>query len=404
MNLVDRAKNICLTPNTEWDVIAVEPPSGSSLISGYVVPLAGISAAAGLVGGSLVGTTVPFLGGTYRVPLVAGVGVAVFTLVMAVVMVYVISAIINALAPNFGAEKNSDQAFKVAAYSFTPAWIAGVLNILPMLGILVLLGSLYSLYVLYLGLPKLMKCPQDKAIGYTAVVVICAIVLSVVVGSIAGSIGAVGMLGGGALTRGGDVEFDENTPLGQLQQLGQAAEQAGRQMETAQQSGDPNQQAAAAMNALGTLLGGGNRVEPVALDVLRPLVPETFAGLPRTGSESERTGMGGIMIAKAEGRYGEGDRTARLEVQDTGGVSGLVGLASWMGVEGEKEDESGIERNGRVNGRLTHERSSKTGGDNEYAVVLGQRFIVSATGRGVTLDQLKAAVGTLDLAKIEALK
>ena len=34
----------------------------------------------------------------------------------------------------------------------------------------------YGIYLLYLGLPVLMKCPPDKAIAYTAVVVICAIV------------------------------------------------------------------------------------------------------------------------------------------------------------------------------------------------------------------------------------
>jgi hypothetical protein len=27
MNVVDRVKNICLTPNTEWPVIAEEPAS-----------------------------------------------------------------------------------------------------------------------------------------------------------------------------------------------------------------------------------------------------------------------------------------------------------------------------------------------------------------------------------------
>lgn len=147
MNLVDRVKNICLTPATEWDVIAGESSPSSELISGYVVPLAGVGALAGFIGGSLVGTTLPFLG-TYRVPIMMGLGAAVFTLVMAIVSVFIISAIINALALNFGAEKDSAQAFKVAAYSFTPAWVAGVLQVIPMLGILVLLASLYSIYVL----------------------------------------------------------------------------------------------------------------------------------------------------------------------------------------------------------------------------------------------------------------
>ena len=90
---------------------------------------------------------------------------------MAIVSVFVLSLIINALAPTSAAEEQR-QAFKVAVYSYTPAWIAGVLQILPLLGILAILAGLYGLYLLYLGLPQLMKCPQDKAIGYTVVVVV----------------------------------------------------------------------------------------------------------------------------------------------------------------------------------------------------------------------------------------
>ena len=93
-----------------------------------------------------------------------------------------------------------------------------------------------------------------------------------------------------------------------------------------------------------------------------------------------------------------------LEISDTGGVSGLMGLASWAGVEGEKEDDSGAEKTQKVGGRLVHERTSKTGGTNEFGIVLGDRFVVSAKGHGVGLAELKAAMSALDLAKLEAMK
>ena len=106
MAIVDRVKNICLSPTTEWPVIAAESGSVGSLISGYVAPLAAIGAIAGLIGGSIIGRTIPFIG-SYRVPLVAGVSLAVFTFVMAIVGVVILGVIINALAPSFGGEKNS---------------------------------------------------------------------------------------------------------------------------------------------------------------------------------------------------------------------------------------------------------------------------------------------------------
>jgi hypothetical protein len=117
-----------------------------------------------------------------------------------VIGVFVLSVIINALAPTFGAAKDSRQALKVAVYSYTPAWIAGMLQIVPMLGFLAIIGGLYGLYLLYLGLPRLMKCPPDRAVGYVVVVVVCAIVVTFALMMMSGTILGAGAMGAGALS------------------------------------------------------------------------------------------------------------------------------------------------------------------------------------------------------------
>jgi hypothetical protein len=58
----------------------------------------------------------------------------------------------------------------------------------------------------------------------------------------------------------------------------------------------------------------------------------------------------------------------------------------------------------REGNRLVREEISKRGGTNTYSVILADRFVVSAEGRGVDIGTLKSAVGALDLAKLEALK
>ena len=162
---------------------------------------------------------------------------------------------------------------------------------------------------------------------------------------------------------------------------------------------------AAAMEGLGAVLGGGKRFEPVAIDVLKPFVPEKFAGLPRTSQSAEKGGMAGLTMSKAEARYGDGSgKEVELEVTDTGGAGGLMGMAGWMNVQGEREDGSRIERTKREGNRMVHEEISKSGGDNEYTLVLGDRFIVSARGQGVGIDALRSAVGSLDLGKLESMK
>jgi hypothetical protein len=400
MSIVDRAKNICLTPNTEWPVIAGETTQTGSLITGYVLPLAAIGAVAGFIGQSIIG--LPFVG---RVSMAAGLTGAVLAVVMAVVGCLIVGFVINALAPTFGGQKDQTQALKVAVYSYTPAWIMAVLNILPMLGILAILGGLYGIYLLYLGLPKLMKCPEDKAIGYTAVTVICAIVISIVLGMVTMLFVGAGAMGAGLMGRGADVEFSADSPMGQLQALGKAMEESAAKMEEAQKSGDAEKGVAAAMEGLGTLLGGGSRVEPIDIEQLKTFVPETFAGLPRTDSSAEKTGMATLMMSRAEATYSDGaGRSVELEIVDSGGVSGLVGLASWMGIRGEQEDSSGSERTYEDGGRLVHERTSKTGGNNEFGVVIAERFMVGAKSRALDVDALKAAVSTLNLAGLEKIK
>jgi len=414
MGLIDRVKNILLTPKNEWPVIAGEASSTGDLFGGYVAPLAGLSALAGFIGSSLVGTSIPFVG-TFRVPIIAGIGAAVLHFVFALLGVFILSLIINALAPSFGGEKNQAQALKVAVYSYTPAWIAGVLHILPVFGVsmLIVLISLYGLFLLYLGLPPLMKNPPEKSIGYTAVVVICAIVLSIVLALIVGTLtamfggGMAGMAGMGGMRpdRGAAVTFDKDSPMGKLEGFGKKMEEVNKKMEAAEKSGDQQAQMKAAMEGLGTVFGGGKRYEPVQLDALKPLVPESLGGLARKGQSSERGGIPGLAMSKVQGEYGDGQsKSIHLEITDTGGAAGLMGMAGWMGVQGEKENDSGIERTRKEGDRLVHEKISKTGGQNEFSVVIGNRFIVEAKGRGVSIDELKSAVASIGLGKLESMK
>src|SRR5262249_51261453 len=154
------------------------------------------------------------------------------------------------------------------------------------------------------------------------------------------------------------------------------------------------------------ILGGGKHVDPIGIDQLKPFIPETFVGLTKSGGSAEKNGVAGLSVSKAEGRYSDhAQKHVTLEVTDTGGASGLMGLAGWMNMQGEREDDYSVEKTEKVDGRLVHEKASKqAGGTNEFTVVLGDRFIVNAHGTGVDLPTLKAAVAGLDLGKLEALK
>ena len=182
MNLVERAKNILITPKTEWEVIKNEQSSVSDLFTKYAMILALIPVIATFIGHSLIGISLgPF--GSYKIPVSNGLIYAVVYYIFSLAGVYLVAFIIDALAPSFGSTKDMSASLKVAVYSYTAAWIAGIFGIIPILGILGILG-LYSLYLMYLGLKIVKDTPQDKLVGYLVVVIIIAIVIYFIIGMI----------------------------------------------------------------------------------------------------------------------------------------------------------------------------------------------------------------------------
>ena len=177
MNLVERAKNIILTPKTEWEAVAAEEPNIQQILLGYVLPLALIPTIATIIGWGVIGMF-GFTSFTY------GIAMGLVQIINAFLSVIIAGFVIDALAPSFGSQKNMGRAVQLVAYSMTPIWVAGILNILPTIGWLAGLIGLYGLFLLYLGLSPLMKTPEDKKVGYLVVSIIILIVVYFVIAAI----------------------------------------------------------------------------------------------------------------------------------------------------------------------------------------------------------------------------
>lgn len=193
MDIIQRVKDIILKPKDTWQVIKEEPATIHDLYTSYAVLLAAISPIASFLGMSLIGFSA--MGSHYRVPLGTGIGHAVVSYVLTLVGLYVVALIIDALAPNFGSQKNLVNAMKVAVYSWTPSWIAGILLIIPALSPIVMLISLYSLYVLYLGLPIQMETPPEKSLGYFIATIVVCIIVFILIGIISNALFGFGRFG-----------------------------------------------------------------------------------------------------------------------------------------------------------------------------------------------------------------
>ena len=409
--IVERIKAILTTPRTEWPSAAAEPATVQSLYTGYIAIVAALPIIAGFIKGSLIGTSM--FGVTVRDSIGGGITRMVLGYVLSLVVVYLVALIINALAPSFGGQKDMVQALKTVAYSWTAYWVAGIAVIVPWLGMLILLaGGIYSIYLLYLGLPYTMKCPPEKAGGYTAVSVIIAIVLSWIVGAIiVGVVGTAAMtgaaMGGMHFTgsNGDSVTIDSNSALGKLAAIGQRAEQAGKEMEAAQKSGDSQAQSAAMGKMMGAMAGSNGNVEALAPDQIKAFLPDSLGSLKRSSLSAERNSAMGMQISQASASYAaDNGQHVTLEVSDTGGAKGFMSLAAAMAPEEEKQTDHGYEKTYSADGNLVHEEWDTQSKYGEYSVVVGKRFTVKANGNVDSIDQLKQAVASIDLAKLESLK
>jgi hypothetical protein len=160
MNLVDRIKGMLVEPRREWVTVAAEPATAQSLYTGWIMILAAVGPIALLLA-------------------MHSIQFAVAQYVLSLITTFVLAVIVDALAPTFGGTKDFVASLKLVAYSYTAAWLSGVFLLLGTLGyLLTLIATVYAFYTFVLGAPVLGKSSSEKAIPFTLVVVLCAIVLA----------------------------------------------------------------------------------------------------------------------------------------------------------------------------------------------------------------------------------
>ena len=384
--LIDRVKNILLKPKETWAVIDGEAATVGGLYKSYVIPLAAIPAVCGAIGSALFGVTV--MGMHVKTPLVAALVTGVIAYLFALAMVYVMSLIIDFLAPNFGGTKNPVQAFKVVTYAYTAGWVAGIFTLLPALAPLTILAGLYGLYLLYLGLPKLMKTEADKALPYPALVIVAAVVMAIVVGVVTGMVtaatGGLGAMGAGQISGEMKLPGGSSVDLGKLQAASKQLEAAANQME----------------NGTGA---DGKTIIPTDPEVLKAYLPAAVAGFARGEVSTGSGGVGGMQGSSAKADYSRGEARLTLSVTDLGAAGAFGAMASAFNISSSSESGGKSEKVGRVDGRMTQQSYDKTSKHGEYSVLAGDRFMIQAEGSNVTMDELKAAVAAVNPGRMEQL-
>ncbi len=362
--LLARVKNLLLQPATEWDAIDLEEVEPRRLALRYVAPLAVIPTAAIIVALAVVGVQA---GGEWvRAPILGVLLSAFIFFVMTIGGVFTFAAIINWLAPRFGAEKNYRQAFKLSAYSVTAALVAGVLAAAPALQVVALMVSVYSLYLLFVGAPKVMHPAPKSALNFAIVTTFAAIAVALVVG-------AAAML---ALAPNANL-------FPSLPRLPFVDQPQPAQIETTIPA-----DAQARPNAV-------QPARPAGSD-LRGVAPETMAGMARVAVGVERSGQPGQRTVRLEAEYRDGARSLTVQVIYSPSIAQVIGFGGVSTSEFNRETSDGYSRRRREGDAIVVEDWNTASQAGSYGRLTQERFYVKASGRGVSADELRAAVDAFD--------
>jgi Yip1 domain len=186
MSLVTRITNILTKPAAEWEVIANEPATVGGLFTGYALPLAAIGPIVSILFLGVLGIgagSMALPGMSIGMTFIAATAIAGY--VISLLVLYLMSMIVKAVSPSFNGNSDMVQATKLMTYASTPAWVAGLVSWIPGIGWLFGLAAIaYVVYLIYLGLKPVMGIPQEKLAGFTVVIVLAYIVLSMVLSAI----------------------------------------------------------------------------------------------------------------------------------------------------------------------------------------------------------------------------
>lgn len=369
-NLIERVQAILLKPSPTWDVIERETPSVQQLYTHYIMPLAAIGPIASAIGG------VVFGGHMF------GIVTAVLFYILSLVLIYVVALIIDALAPSFNGQKNFIQALKLATYSSTAGWVAAILGIIPGLATIGALLGLYGIYLMYLGLPKLMKNPQDKTIVYMIVSAVVYFVLSLIVSAVIAAVAGIGAMATGGL---GALAVNHAVVAPNVDKMEAAA---------SQMQASANQMAAQT---------GQSTIKLADATALLGLLPPALNGVARMDDNTSSGGVGGIAVSSAKGTYHVGSGTIEVTVTDMGTVAGIGAMAAAMNMNSSSSSATGYEKVTTENGRMVSEEWDSSTKHGKYAIVSDGRISVEADGDNVDMVTLKSVVSGIDLGRAKAL-
>ena len=257
----------------------------------------------------------------------------------------------------------------------------------------------------------MMKAPEDKALGYTAVLIVCGIVAGIIVGAVSAmfSGGGAGMHMGAA-SPSGDVEIkvpgsDVTINTSKLEEAAKKMEEAGKQMEAAQAKGDNAAAGKAMSEMMGAVMGTGQGGQPFAPETLQTFVPAKVGAMERTAIEARSDSAMGMTFSSVTSEFRNEAGRVEVKVQDIGAMPTLMmAMGAWAQSTVSRETQDEVEKVYKKDGVAIKEEYRKDGSRAEMSMMLANGVMIEVTGDNVNMDGVRSAMGALDVKGLSGLQ
>ncbi len=371
-----RLRGLFFAPRATWTTIAAENATPSSLYRGWIMWLAAITPISMFVGLAIFGLSLPTIGivrpGTGALLLQMLVGY-----VLALVIVYLVALLAAAMSPTFGGRKDHVQALKLVAYAWAPVWVVGALRLIPAITVVAsvvgLAALIYSAWLLWAGMQPVLNVPQDRAAGFTALLIVIGAVLAFAVGAAGAAFSGIGGMAPGAAGpflashRGG-----VDSPGSVYPAMGKAG------------------------HAPAHLRPTSGPVKAVAPSRLGAFLPATVDGLARGPISTFKRVVPGLQMSSAEAHYGAGAQSLKISITDL--VAERAMLALSLAIQKDQETATGYDKIFQQDGNTVTEHWVAGDRYGTYSVIVANRFEVKVVGTGPSMASLQKAAQAVDLA------
>jgi len=187
--MIQHTFGILVRPRTEWRTIAALDASTLQTLLLYPCLLAILPAVAWYYGTTEIGWTVGDHGEPIRLTRESARQICILFYLTMVVCVAVIGYFIHWMAATYGAESSITHGIVTAGITATPLFIAGLAGFYPILWLDMLIGVVavsWAVYLMYLGIPILMRIPEERGFLFSSAVLAIALVILIclMVGSV----------------------------------------------------------------------------------------------------------------------------------------------------------------------------------------------------------------------------